>query len=89
VKVCADTNSQINLQLIPISIHDLSQVLALGPLPNNDVETLPRERKVYVVDGVLVKFKCEVGKTGDIDRASVGQSEYSRFHTGATIPYHI
>lgn len=33
VKVCADTDSQINLQPIPITIHDLSQVQTLGPLP--------------------------------------------------------
>jgi hypothetical protein len=39
VKVCADTNSQINLQPIPISIHDLSQVQALGPLPANDARS--------------------------------------------------
>jgi hypothetical protein len=86
VKVCADANSQINLQPIPISIHDLSQVQALGPLPDNDVERLPTERNVYVVDGFLVKFKREAGKTGDSDYHLVVTDETLTFASGANNP---
>jgi hypothetical protein len=86
VKVCADADSQINLQPIPISIHDLSQVDPLGPLPDNDVERLPTERKVYVVDGFLVKFKHEVGKTGDSDYHLVVTDETLTFASGSNNP---
>ena len=40
VKVCADTDSQINLQSIPISIHDLAKIQALGSIPDDDFERL-------------------------------------------------
>lgn len=86
VKVCADPDSQINLQPIPISIHDLSQVQPLGPLPNNDVDRLPTERKVYVVNGFLVKFKREAGKTGDSDYHLVFTDETLTFASGANNP---
>ena len=86
VKVCADTDSQINLQPIPISIHDLSQVQPLGPLPSNDIERLPTERSVYVVDGFLVKFKREAGKTGDSDYHLVVTDETLTFASGANNP---
>jgi hypothetical protein len=85
VKVCADPDSQINLQPIPISIHDLSPV-QLGPLPNNDVDRLPTERKVYVVDGFWVKFKREAGKTGDSDYHLGFTDETLTFASGANNP---
>jgi hypothetical protein len=86
VKVCADPDSQINLQPIPISIHDLSQVQTLGPLPDNDFERLPTERNVYVVDGFLVKFKREAGKSGDSDYHLVVTDETLTFASGANNP---
>src|SRR4051794_4936436 len=62
VKVAADAdNGQIDLQPVPISIHDLATVQKLGPIPQDDFERLPTERTVYVVDGFLVKFKREAG----------------------------
>ncbi|HEV2842931.1 MAG TPA: hypothetical protein VGW39_16540 [Chthoniobacterales bacterium] len=86
VKVGADPDSQINTQPIPISIHNLSQVQKLGPIPSNDFERLPTERSVYVVDGFLVKFKLEAGKTGDSDYHLVVTDETLMFASGAGNP---
>ena len=86
VKVAADSDPQINLQPIPISIHDLSQVQTGDPLPDNDFERLPSERKVYVVDGFLVKFKLEAGKTGDSDYHLVVSDETLTFASGSGNP---
>jgi hypothetical protein len=86
VKVCADTDSQINLQPIPISIHDLTTIQTLGSIPDNDFERLPTERNVYLVDGFLVTFKREAGKHGDSDYHLVITDETLTFARGPNNP---
>jgi hypothetical protein len=68
VKVGADPEAaKVDLlHPLPTSLHDL--VLMVRPqIPNDDTTRVPDERVVRVVEGRLVKFKRESGKTGDSD----------------------
>ena len=86
VKMAADPNSQINLQPISISIHDLAQIQKGAAIPEDDSVRLPSERKVYVVDGFLVTFKHEAGKKGDSDYHLVITDETFKFAQGPNNP---
>lgn len=68
VKMAADSGAaQIDLQNpIVTTIHDLVR-LSRPTLPSDDFTRTAQERIVRVVDGRLVRFKKETGKTGDSD----------------------
>lgn len=86
VKMAADVNSQINLQPIPISIHDLANIQKPASIPQDDTVRLPSERNVYVIDGFLVKFKHEAGKKGDSDYHLVVTDETLTYAQGRDNP---
>ena len=68
VKMGADPGAgQIDAQNpVPTSLHDLI-LLPRPTLPSDEETRTAAERTVRVVDGRLVKFKKETGKTGDSD----------------------
>jgi hypothetical protein len=68
VKMAADAGAaQIDLQNpITTTLHDLVR-LTRPTLPSDDVTRTAEERIVRVVEGRLVRFKKETGKTGDSD----------------------
>ena len=53
-------------------------------LPSDDETRLPEERTVRIVDGRLVKFKLESGKTGDRDYHLVISDDTLQFSAGGT-----
>jgi hypothetical protein len=68
---------------VPISIHDL--VHKQRPhVPGDDTTRLPAERTLYVVEGRLLKFKHESGKTGDQDYHLVITDESLQFSPGGS-----
>lgn len=85
VKVGSDTGaSLVNLVgPVPISIHDLVRV-ARPQLPSDDTTRLAAERIVYVVDGRLLKFKVESGRTGDQDYHLVVTDDTLQFSAAGT-----
>ena len=61
VKVGSDNGAAgVNLSPVPISIHDLVRI-ERPQLPDDDETRLTEEKRVYVVEGYLVKFKAGVG----------------------------
>lgn len=68
VKMAADTGAHSIDTQNPIvtSLHDLVR-LTRPSLPSDDFIRTAPERKVRIVDGRLVRFKKETGKTGDSD----------------------
>jgi hypothetical protein len=91
VKVGADAGAaQVNLTPVPATIHDLVQITRPSPLGANAARTAA-ERAVRVVDGRLIKFKQETGKTGDMDFHLVVSDEtllHSGGGQGSTISPH-
>lgn len=85
VKMAADPGaSQINLtQPVTTSLHDLVR-LSRPTLPNDDMTRAAAERIVRRVDGRLVKFKEERGKTGDSDFHLVITDETLLYSPGGT-----
>lgn len=68
VKMAADPGAaQIDIQNpIVTTIHDLVR-LTRPTIPSDDVTRTAQERIVRIVDGRLVRYKKETGKTGDSD----------------------
>lgn len=85
VKVGSDSGaSQVNVSApVVISIHDLVR-LARPQLPGDETTRLPAERTVYVVEGRLLKFKHEAGKTGDQDYHLVITDDSLQFSPGGS-----
>ncbi len=85
VKVGSDSRAnQINLTSpVPISLHNLVN-LPRPQLPNDDDTRLDQEKTVYVVQGRLLKFKLEAGRTGDLDYHLVITDDTRQFSPGGT-----
>ena len=84
VKVGSDGGATgVNLSPIPISIHDLVRI-ERPQLPDDDDTRLTEEQKVYVVEGYLVKFKLESGRTGDQDYHLVFTDDSLQFSAGGS-----
>jgi len=67
IKVAADQGAAlIDVTPLPTTLSDLVR-LTRPSLPSDDITRVPAERAVRVVDGRLLHFKLESGKTGDHD----------------------
>jgi hypothetical protein len=85
VKAAADTGAtQVDVgHALPTLLKDL--VLLIRPqVPSDEVTRLPEERVVRVVDGRLVKFTLESGKTGDQDYHLVVSDDTLQFSPGGS-----
>jgi len=85
VKVGSDPSaSQVDVgSPKPILIHDLVR-LERPAAPGDDTTRLASERTVYVVEGHLLKFKHETGKTGDQDYHLVITDDSLQFSPGGS-----
>jgi hypothetical protein len=66
---------------VPITLHDLVN-LPRPQLPSDDNTRLDEERTVYSIQGRLLKFKPETGKTGDRDYHLVITDDTLQFTPG-------
>ena len=94
VKMGADPDAaQVQVQSPQLTtLHDLV-LLARPTLPTDDFTRVIQERSVWVIEGRLVKFKQETGKTGDSDFHLVISDETLLYSAGgagsATSPHSI
>src|SRR6266487_69571 len=86
LKVGADQGaSQIVVTPVPTTFSDLVHITR-PTLPSDDSTRVPAERVVRVVDGRLVQFKLESGKTGDGDFHLVITDDTQLFSAGGSGP---
>lgn len=84
VKVGSDAAaSQISLTPVPIGLHQLI-ALPRPQLPSDDTTRLSQERTVYAVDGRLIRFKLESGRTGDRDYHLVISDDTLQYSPGGS-----
>jgi len=83
VKVGADAGAtQVDLaNPMPTLLHDLVAI-PRPSIPSDDVTRVAEEQVVRVIDGHLVKFKLESGKTGDQDYHLVVTDDTLQFSPG-------
>ena len=85
VKVGSDSDaSLINFDAaVPISMHDLVRI-ERPQLPGDNTTRATSERTAYVVDGRLLKFKLESGRSGDQDYHLVITDDTLQFSPSGT-----
>jgi len=82
VKMAADQGAAL-IDVTPVSTAFVDLIHITRPtLPGDDITRVPAERTVRVVDGRLVQFKLESGKTGDADYHLVISDDTQLFSAG-------